>query len=553
MSSTAKDADVIIIGSGTGGLTAAAYLAVMGRRVVVVERQPVAGGNTGVFTHDGHEFDIGLHYLGGWRGSHPGLRLVLEPLGIDLRYRELDPDGFDEVVLPDLTFRVPRGIEEFRARLHEVFPAEREAIDRHLRRIATITAELERVTPVRSDPRSLLSAARHMPLTIATSGMTLGREFDRQGFSPSLRTVLSWCSGVYGLPPSRAALTMHAIAVMHYLAGAWYPEGGGRAVVEALHDVVERHGGEVLLGCEVERILVEDGAACGVRLAGDGGPAGRELRAPAVVSDADIKHTHLDLLGPEHVRPRTLQRIRGYDMPVPLFVVYLVLDRDLRAEGLPNRNWWVFGTPDPEAAYAACARGEMPAGNAFVTAASLKDPANERLCRPGQTNLQVMGLAPAAHDYWGAGDAYTQRKRQARDLLLAAAEHAIPGIGSSIAFEESASPLAWEHHLRNSGGTSYGIAGTPSQFLMRRPGVRTSVPGLFLAGASTRTAHGITGVAMGGVEAAATVAGMPPWPRVTPRVAGPPRAATGRFRRGTPEPVARSVADAEKDVRTHHT
>lgn len=147
MASATRDADAVIVGAGTGGLTAAAYLAVMGRRVVVVDRQSMPGGNTASFTHEGFEFDIGLHYLGGWRGAHPGIRTVLEPLGIDLRYREQDPDGFDEVRFDDMSFRVPRGVEEFRARLHEAFPEERSAIDRHLRRIAAIYAECEAREP----------------------------------------------------------------------------------------------------------------------------------------------------------------------------------------------------------------------------------------------------------------------------------------------------------------------------------------------------------------------------------------------------------------------
>lgn len=167
------DAEAIVIGAGTGGLTAAAYLAALGRRVVVVDRQPMPGGNTASFTHDGYEFDIGLHYLGGWAGSHPGLRAVLEPLGIDLHYRELDPDGFDELLFDDMAFRVPRGVEEFRARLHEQFPEERERIDRHLRRIATITQELEATAPVRLEPRSLLSTLWRTKVTTVTAATTL--------------------------------------------------------------------------------------------------------------------------------------------------------------------------------------------------------------------------------------------------------------------------------------------------------------------------------------------------------------------------------------------
>jgi all-trans-retinol 13,14-reductase len=512
-SSTQQDAEAVVIGAGSGGLTAAAYLAAMGRRVVVVDRQSMPGGNTAAFTHEGYEFDIGLHYLGGWRGFHPGLRAVLEPLGVDLRYRELDPEGFDEVIFDDMTFRVPRGIEEFRARLHEAFPAERDRIDRHLRRIAAIAGELEECAPIRLEPRSLLATLWRTRVTTATSRMTLGRWFDHLGCSPRLRSVLDWCHGVNGVAPSKISLTMHAAAVMHYLAGAWYPEGGGPAVVDALTRVIRDNGGELILGTEVEQIVVDDGVR-GVRLA-DTGNNGvrRELRARTVISAADLKHTYGQLLAAADVPSRRLRRVSNYRMAAPMFVVYLVLDRDLRAEGVANHNWWVYRDDDTDGLYAACDRGELRATSPFITSASLKDPTNPRLCRPGQTNLQVMGLAPARRDFWGTGTAYARRKSEFRDALLAGAELAIPGLQNAVAYEETASPLTWERYLRNTDGTSYGIAATPDQALQRRPGPKTRIPGLYLAGASTRTAHGITGVALGGMEAAALAAGAPAWPQ----------------------------------------
>lgn len=517
MTSHAQDADAIVIGAGTGGLVAAAYLAALGRHVIVIDRQQMPGGNTAAFAHAGYEFDIGLHYLGGWRGYHPGLKAVLDPLGVDLRWREQDPDGFDEVHFDDMTFRVPRGIEQFRSRLHETFPVQRSAIDRHLRRIATISAELEECVPIRLHTRSLLQTLWHTRVTTATSNVTLGRAFDQLGCSPRLRSVLNWCHLVDGVAPSQISLTMHAASAMHYLAGAWYPEGGGPAVVDALAEVVRGSGGEVLLGSDVERILVDSDGVRGVRLADNADTcAAHELHAPIVISAADLKRTFTDLLAPGDVPPRTLRRVRNYRMAAPLTVVYLVLDRDLRAEGVTNHNWWVHRDDDADGLYAAGERGEFRATCAFITSASLKDPTNPRLCRDGQTNMQVMGMAPSAHGFWGSGDTYARRKQEVRDALLATAEIAIPGLRDSIAYEETASPLTWERYLHNSGGTSYGIAATPGQMLLRRPGPTTHIPGLYLAGANTRTAHGITGVALGGMEAAALAAGLPTWPSVHP-------------------------------------
>lgn len=515
MPNDGSDADVIVVGAGAGGLTTAAYLAAVGRRVIVVDRQAMAGGNTSSFMHEGFEFDIGLHYLGGYRDARPGVRAVLDPLGIELGFREQDRDGFDTLLFEDVTFAVPASVDEFGARLREFFPHERGAIDRYLKRIVAIAEELEE--PVPSRVAELPGYAWRTRDFLAASTTTLGRELDRLGCSPRLRIVLSYLWGTYAVPPSRAALAMHAAVTLHYLRGAWYPEGGAGSISDALVGVIERNGGKLLLDTDVSAILVDGGAVRGVRLEpGPGGsePRARELFAPTVVSAADIKRTFLELLDPEQVPARWRRRVRGFTMAQPLFIVYLVLDRDLRAEGVPNRNFSVIDCDDLDSMAASFECGQLPSQRwAWITSASLKDPDNLRLCRPGQTNLQIVTGAPASHDFWGVdaaltrGARYQERKRQLRDRAIASAERAIPGISTAIAYEETATPITLERYLRSTGGTSYGIAATPRQFGIGRPAARTAIHGLFLAGASTRTGHGITGTMLGGVEAASAIIG----------------------------------------------
>ena len=515
MPGTGSDADVIVVGAGAGGLTTAAYLAALGRRVIVVDRQSVPGGNTSSFTHEGFEFDIGLHYLGGYRDARPGVRTVLDPLGIELSFREQDRDGFDTLLFEDMTFAVPAGVEEYRARLCDFFPRERGAIERYLRRIVAVAEQLE--APVPSRIAEVPGYAWRTRDFLAASMMTLGRELDRLDCSPRLRTVLSYLWGTYGVPPSRAALAMHAMVTMHYLRGAWYPEGGARSVSDALVEVIERNGGELLVDTDVSSIMVDGGAVRGVSVeAGPGGtePRARELFAPTVVSAVDIKRTFLELIDAGNVPGRLRRRVRAFTMAQPLFIVYLVLDRDLRAEGTPNRNWSVIDCDDLDSMALSLERGQLPSQRwAWITSASLKDPDNPRLCRPGQTNLQIVTGAPASHDFWDVdavltrGSHYQERKRQLRDRAIESAERAIPGIGAAIAYEETATPITLERYLRSTDGTSYGIAATPRQFGIGRPAARTSIRGLFLAGASTRTGHGITGTMLGGVEAASAIIG----------------------------------------------
>jgi all-trans-retinol 13,14-reductase len=518
-------ADVVVVGAGLGGLTTAAYLAVGGRRVIVVDRHAVAGGNGTVFTHDGYEFDVGLHYIGdcGPGGAIPS---TLEPLGIQLTYREMDPDGFDTFVFPDgAGFRVPRGVDAFRARLVESFPDQVAGIDAYLDTVVAIDSELSGGGPGEA--------------VVAHLDTTLGELFDELGLSTRLRTVLSGQHGTYALPPSRASLLLHAALTMHYLKGAYYPEGGGQVIADRLAEVIRAHGGDIILQTPVEQILVADGQVTGVRLHV---PSARRaqgvpdvIRAPVVVSNADLKHTVLDMVGAEHWPPEFVEQVDRYEMSLPLFVIYLILDIDLRDVGIPNTNLWLLGD-DVEEEYAALESGRMvDKPMTYITSASLKDPTNVRLCRPGQTNVQIMTLVPRDHAWWGlhrggpavgeryrTNEAYRARKAEVRDRLLDQAERAIPGLRDHIVHEECATPVTHERFVRSSGGTSYGIACTPEQFALKRPAHATPLSGLYLVGASTMSAHGIAGALNGGVACASAVLGASARQIARRQVAGAP-------------------------------
>lgn len=503
-------ADVVVVGAGIGGLTCAAYLAETGKRVIVVDQHSLAGGNATIFEHDGYEFDVGVHYIGDCNPGG-GFPSMLEPLGIDLEFNELDPDGYDIFHFPDgMVFRVPKDAERFRERLHETFPDEAECIDSYVDAVVALDQEL--------------LAGKPPEMLMAHGGSTLGEFLAPLSPSPRLRTILAAQHGVYGLPPDEVSLVMHSLVVMHYFKGAFYPRGGGQVIADALCESIRAHGGDIVLRTTVERILVEDGQVAGVEIHSPS-PVRKKgvpdvIRAPIVVSNADLKRTVFELVGPEHWPAEFVERVAKMEMALPIFVVYLVLDRDLAAEGFTNANHFYCETDDIEGAYSSLEQGRLEdQAMVYITMSSLKDPTNERLCRPGQTNFQVMTLAPRDLGFWGldkgpaAGEryrknaTYNKRKKELRDAAVAAAAKVIPGLEASIVYEETATPVTHERYTRSTGGTSYGIKCTPDQVLAGRPAFGTAVKGLFLVGASTMMGHGIAGTMAGGVACASTISG----------------------------------------------
>jgi phytoene dehydrogenase-like protein len=505
--------DAIVIGSGLGGLTCAAYLCALGKRTLVLEAHYVAGGNSQAFRRQirdrQYEFDVGVHYIGEC-GPDGLITQMLNGLGLAERivFRPLDPDGYSTLYFPGLTFRVPASWNRYRTRLLDTFPEEKEPLGKVvdvLREVAEQGRRFQR------GELALEDMAGEAPLFLQWGLRPVTDLFAEYAISEAASAVLLGEQGDYAVRPSKTPTALAAGLTDHYMRGAFYPEGGGQAMAGRLVEAIRAYGGEVRTRAPVKRVRVEDGRAVGIELE----KTGAELDAPVVVSNADLKRTVLELVGAEHFAAETVERVRGFRMSLPLFAVYAGLDVDLVAEGLPNTNHWLWGSTDIEGIYAQVEDGQLPDENlAYVTVTSLRDPESRHIAPEGYTNLQVMTLVPHDYDLWNVerGPAeggryhrdpeYRRRKADLMEELLETAERIIPGLREHVHWKEAATPVTQERFTHSTGGTSYGIEYATDQTGPARIGYATEVAGLFLCGASTPAGHGIANVMRSGVIAA---------------------------------------------------
>lgn len=511
----------IVVGTGAGGLTAAAYLAKDGFEVVALDQADRIGGFLAPFTVDGYAFDPGVHYVGG-AGRGQLMDRVLGDLGIDVEraFVELDPDGFDAYRFPDLEVRMCRGLERYRDRLIECFPQERTGLHRLFDFVARYH-DAARVWPIgRRLPRIGLSrradlgAWRHLPSVLRWVRSSFADLLGHLLHEPKARAVIAAPDGDVGLPPSRLAALAGIGVLDHYLDGAYYPRGGSGALRDALVACATKHGARFRTGADVTEILVRGSSVTGVKLA-----SGEQLEAEVVVSDVDPTITFGKLLARAVVPGRLRRKVERTKHSLSAFTIFLGLRRDLRARGLGAFNVWQYPTWDLEACYAPCLEGRIPDQLALFISSSTSRDDSGRLAPAGCSTLQIVGFMPwQPFARWAdvppeqRGADFHQLRREIADRMLGEVDRHWPGLVGDVAVERIATPLSNTDYVRAVEGGIYGPAHTADQMGPWRFAARTPIHGLVLAGAGVYSC-GVASCLASGQSAAAIAVGRVRAPR----------------------------------------
>lgn len=475
--------NIIVIGSGFGGLGAASRLLSAGHDVTILEKRDKLGGRAYVYEKNGFKFDGGPTVITApfmfddiFEATGKKREDYFELVPCDPFYRIFDHEGkgFDynsdhDFILSEIEKRSPgdvKGYEEFIKTTKPIF--EKGFIELADKPFLKFT-DMLKVAP------DLIKLKSHQSVYKYVS------QFIEDDF---LRRAFSFHPLLVGGNPFD---TTSIYSMIHYLEREWgvhYAMGGTGAIVNALEKLIREQGGKIHTETEVEEILVKNGKAVGVRLKN-----GEQLEADEIVSNADVAFTYKNLINPKHRKKYTDRKIEKTKYSMSLFVIYFGTKKRYNDTNLAHHNIIL---------------GERYKGllSDIFHDKKLADDFSLYLHMPTKTDPS---MAPKGHEAFYVLspvphlDSKTDWDEMApiyRDKIMNfLEENYLPDLQDNLVAEHYIDPLHFQNELNSYKGSAFSVEPILTQSAWFRPHNKSEdVENLYFVGAGTHPGAGLPGV-----------------------------------------------------------
>lgn len=497
--------DHVVVGSGIGGLTVAAWLAKAGKKVAVFERHYVPGGFTHSFKRKfGFQWDVGVHYVGnvGKDGSLRNLfdfitnnRLDWEPMG----------EIYDVVQIDGKSYEFKAGKEQFRKQMANYFPEDVLAIDTYLKLI-------DKASKLGS---AFLFEKTFKPVLSKSIGWIIRKLYARYSHRTTLKVlreltdnqrliaVLCAQCGNYGLSPKESSFAVHAMVINHFMEGGYYPKGGSDRLCHNILETLNAHDGMVYIRADVKEIITEKNRVKGIRI-GD-----KSIPCPSVISNVGVNNTFNHLLSAE-VRRKCKFDLQNVKPSSGHMCLYIGLDKSDAELKLPKYNFWYFDNDNLDDNIDQITMENAVQKFAYISFPSAKDPEWQDK-HQGTATIQALTIGRYTWfskyeklPWMKRGEDYTHLKKEFENSMLKKLYELFPQIKGHVVVTEVSSPLSTKHFSNYQHGEIYGLEHSPDRFKLPFLRPETKIKGLRLVGQDIMLA-GVSSAMISGMLCATTI------------------------------------------------
>jgi prolycopene isomerase len=484
--STGDRFDVIVIGAGVGGLTSAALLAKAGKKVLLVEKETRTGGHINPLVYGAYQFDVGARLMMGCNQDGPfgpgAVYALLDQLGVADRCEFIPIQPFISIRLPGLSFPMWSGQGAFIEGLRQEFPTGLENLKPVLDLCNRIYQAGKALTLAKK-PWGLIHMTSMLPDFLRYRNATVEDVLVRTipDLRPRIALEALWPD--LGLAPHQVSFAMWAALMATYIEeGAYYCKGGLHCLSDAISEAFVHQGGELLLGCEATKILVENRAVTGVELAGS-----RKVFAPVILSNIDPRSVFGGLIDAAQVPASYQRKLKSFKPSIAGISVSLVTDLDLPALGFGYEHL-IYNSWDSDTILRQPANGQIGIFSLTITT-----NVDHSLAPPGYHLVSAMCCMPEEEIM------SSQDQSRFSAILFTEIKKHLPQLDDHLIL-----PKNDDHpqgYLSKRFQPIYGWALTPQQSALGRLGQKPPIKGLYLAGQWTQPGPGIVPVILSGMTA----------------------------------------------------
>lgn len=483
--------DVIIIGSGLGGLLSAYILSKNGMKVLVLEKNNQIGGCLQTFTYAGEKFDTGMHYIGSVEDGQILYRFFKYfSLLNDVNLRKLDTEAYDTISIIDKTYDYAMGFDRFIDKMSGYFPNERENIKNYINKINLIASK--------SPLYNLHEINSQVFLHIDSIKLSVNEFIDSITTNTELRKVLAGNLPLYGGIKNITPLYIHALIQKFYINSAYRIVGGSDSISKSLYKSIIGFGGKVLTNSEVVKINCNTEKAVSVCLKN-----GEILEGNSFISNMH-PYEILRMLDTHLIRNAYRQRITSLNNTISNFTIYIKFKPN--TVKYYNTNFYHYNTPDVW----GCENYNVenwPCNFLFMHQAP-KDNSNYATSAVLIAYMRFEEVEKWKHTFVkNRGNDYKEFKINKSKILLNELEKKFPGINSNIESYTCSSPLTYRDYTATKDGSMYGILRDKNSPIQSLVSQKTKIPNLFMTGQNINS-HGILGVTIGALITCAEYLGM---------------------------------------------